>query len=52
MTNQPILGWIITTLIVVGAAGWLLQEVPSILKKKFFNKKNSQYIKVGMYYKD
>lgn len=52
MTNQPILGWIITSLVVIGAAGWLFQEVPTLLKKKFFSKKNYQHIKVGMYYKD
>ncbi len=55
MTNMNALAIVIFAFIIIGSIGWLFQEVPSLLKKKFFNKaikKNNQpTIKVGMYYK-
>lgn len=54
MTNMNALAAVVFVFIMVGSIGWLLQEVPSLLKKKFFNKpleNNQPTIKVGMYYK-
>jgi hypothetical protein len=57
MNNSNILGWVVLLMIVGGSAGWLLQEVPKIIKAKYFNKntrntirKYEQEIKTGMYY--
>jgi lipopolysaccharide export system protein LptC len=51
MTHENVLGWIILVMIVGGSLGWLLQEVPSLIKKLIKNKRTHQYIKTGMYYK-
>jgi hypothetical protein len=51
MTHENVLGWIILVMIVGGSLGWLLQEVPNIIKKFTKKSKPYQYIKTGMYYK-
>ena len=58
MNHSNFLVWIILILIVGGSVAWLLQEVPGIIKAKYFNrhkratiKKFEQKIKTGMYYR-
>ncbi len=53
MTHLNFLAAVILFFIITGSIGWLGQEIPALLKKKFFSKKvnKSQKIVVGMYYK-